>query len=46
MSIEVLVPEGDEAKILTQEEARLIIRENNMGATEDNDFTIQTRHLK
>ena len=30
----------------TQEEDRLIIRENNMGATEDQDFMIQRRYLK
>ena len=30
----------------TQEESRLIIREENMGATEDQDLTIQRRSLK
>ena len=30
----------------TQEEAQLIIRENNMGATEDAAITIQRRSLK
>ena len=30
----------------TQEEARLIIRENKMGATEDQALTIQRRFLK
>ena len=28
------------------EEARLIIREEEMGATKDQDFTIQKRYLK
>ena len=30
----------------TQEEARLVIREEKMGATEDQDLMIQKRYLK
>ena len=30
----------------TQDEARIIIRENKMGAIEDQDFMIQRRYLK
>ena len=46
ISREVPFPEGDEAKSLTQEEARLVIREKKMGAIEDQALTMQRRSLK
>ena len=50
-SFEECVPEGSDyfqqnLEECTQEEARLIIREEKMGATEDQALTIQRRSLK
>ena len=46
ISGEVPVPKGDEAKALTYEDTRLIIREEKLGATGDQTLTIQRRSLK
>ena len=51
-SFKECVPEGSDyfqrtlGRSHTWEEARLIIREKTMGATEDQDFMIQRRYLK